>query len=263
MTSVTIIRGMGLMVFLATLAICQPQTTYIPQVVDGGAWQTVLVLSNTTTSGASASLSFHQETSGGATQSWNLAFLEGSTQNVLIPAGSAVFLHTLRTDSVTSQGWADMIASPSVVAYAIFTQRIPGRTDQDGTAPASGSATRFLVPFDNTGGFVTSVGIANLITSSQTISVNIEIENGAISQTSIPDLPAQGHTAFALPQQFPATGGHRGLIEFYVAGGRTGTTGPFSTLALRFNPTGGFTSAPVYAQSGNPVIGVSPPVAKK
>lgn len=41
-------------------------------------------------------------------------------------------------DAATSAGWAQVSASGAgvagVVAYAIFTQRVPGRQDQDGTA---------------------------------------------------------------------------------------------------------------------------------
>ncbi|MBV9505225.1 MAG: hypothetical protein JO323_09510 [Acidobacteriia bacterium] len=33
------------------------------------------------------------------------------------------------------------------------------------------------------------------------------------------------------------------------------TNGSLATLALRFNPTGGFTTAPVYPQNGAPIIG--------
>jgi hypothetical protein len=38
-------------------------------------------------------------------------------------------------------------------------------------------------------------------------------------------------------------------LELYSA------SGSFAALALRFNPTGGFTAAPVYAESGPPIIG--------
>jgi hypothetical protein len=64
-------------------------------------------------------------------------------------------------------------------------------------------------------------------------------------------LPAQGQMAFALSQQFAATNQQSGLLEFYSAGGS------IAILALRFNPTGAFTAAPVYSESGPPIIGAS------
>jgi len=257
MLSTAAVRYLFPAVLLAGVAFGQPQTTIVPQIADGGGWQTTLVLTNTTTGSGSASFTFHQETAGGATQGWNLSFMEGAIQNVQVAGGATAFLHTVGTSSVTSVGWAQIIASPGIVTYAIFTQRIPGHTDQDGTAPGEAATQRILVPFDNTAGSVTSVAIANP-GASATISVNIEIETGAVSQSSI-SLPAQGHTAFALAEQLPATGGHRGLAEFYVPIALRQLAGSLSMIALRFNPTGGFTTAPVYAQSGSPIIGVTPP----
>jgi hypothetical protein len=245
------------------VAFCQPQSVIIPQVADGGGWQTTLVLTSTTTGGGSATLSFYQETSGGATQSWNLSFLESTSQNVQVAGGDTVFLHTPGTGATTSVGWGQMIVSPGIMAYAIFTQRIPGQADQDGTASGESAMERFLVPFDNTSGFVTGVAIANPTAGSITISVNVITETGAVSQASI-SLPPQGHAAFALSDRVPTTAGHRGLAEFYIPGaGTRSATGTLSMLALRFNPTGAFTTAPVYAQTGSPIVGVKPPVGTR
>ena len=65
---------------------------------------------------------------------------------------------------------------------------------------------------------------------------------------ALPTLPAFGHAAFVLPQQFAGLNGQTGLAEFYSA------TGSFSIIALRFNSTLSSTAAPVYFQSGPPVI---------
>ena len=160
--------------------------------------------------------------------------------------------------SATSVGWGEVIASgpgvAGVVAYAIFTQRIPARQDQDGTAAAAAGSARFLVPFDNSGGFITAVAVANP-SSTGSINVNIQLDSGAISHGSL-TLPDQGHAAFVLPDQFPETAGQRGLAEFYVTGAVRGTPS-LSMLALRFNASGAFTTAPVYGQSGTPIIGVT------
>jgi hypothetical protein len=251
-------RYVLLTVFVAGLSFGQPQTMIIPHIADGGGWQTTLVLTNTTTTAGSASPTFYQEMTAGATQSWNLALMEAATQNVQVPAGGTVFLHTPGTGAATSVGWAQFTVSPGIVGYAIFTQRIPDRPDQDGTAPGGASAERILVPFDNTGGFLTSVALVNPTGQVEPVSVNIQLETGEVSQTSI-SLPAQGHTAFALSTQIPATAGHRGLAEFYSTTTRGIIGSSLSMLALRFNPTGAFTTSPVYGQSGAPVVGVKPP----
>ena len=236
--------------FLFALSPGQAQTSIIPQIADGGDWQTTLVLANTGASPASASLSFFQETSGGATESWNLSFLEaGSTQNLTLPAAGTLFLHTLGTASTTNVGWAQLQASSAVVAYAIFTLRVAGRQDQDGTAPAETAASRILVPFDNTAGFVSSIAIVNPTAASESIAVGIQTAAGAVSHPASLTLPAQGHTSFELFQQFSATTGQSGLLELYSA------TGSLSAIALRFNPTFAFTTAPVFPETGSPIIG--------
>ena len=235
-------------VFAFAMAVGHAQTSVIPQVADGGAWQTTLVLTNTTASATLASLSFFQETSGGATENWDLPLLEvESTQNLPLPAAGTLFLHTPGTAGVTSVGWAQVQASVGVVAYAIFTQRVPGRQNQDGTAPAAVGASGILVPIDNTDGFVTSIAVANPTSSSESISVGLQPNSGASSQLSSIMLPAQGHMAFSVPQQFSTTIGQKGLLELYSA------SGSLSALALRFNPTGAFTAAPVYPEN-SPII---------
>jgi hypothetical protein len=234
----------------SSASLAYAQSLVIPQIADGGGWQTTLVITNTTAASATASLNFYQETGGGATQYWNPPLLEPSNpQNLSLPGAGTIFLHTPGTAPVTSQGWAQFQASSGVVCYAIFTQRVPGRQDQDGTAPAVASSIRILVPFDNTTGFVTSLAIVNPTFTSESVAVSIQTTSGAISQGSISALPAQGHLAFAMPQQFPVTTGQRGLAEFYSS------TGSIAIIALRFNPTGALTTAPVYSQAGPPIIG--------
>jgi hypothetical protein len=256
--SKTTLRFVFLILLLAGLAFAQPQTVLIPQIADGGGWQTTLVLTNSTINAGSATLAFYQETSGGATQNWNLPFVEAIGQNVPVPAATTLFFHTQGTNLATSTGWAQLIVSPGIAAYAIFTLRASGRADQDGTAPGGSSAQGILVPFDNANGSVTGLALTNPSTVSETISINIKTDTGAISQATL-SLPAQGHLAFALPDRLPATAGHSGLAEFYMPP-RTG--GGISAIALRFNATGAFTSAPVYASGGTAIIGVIPGGAK-
>lgn len=241
----------ALLCFLSCLPVSgqSSQTLLIPQVVDGGGWQTTFVLTNRTANPASVSLSFRIDTTAGATQVWTPPFLEvSSTTGLSLSGGSTMYLHTPGTAAVLSQGWAVVNADAGIVAYAIFTIRNPGHQDQDGTAIAAASTTRILVPFDNSSGLVTSVGVVNPTGTSQSISVNFRTANGTVSLGSLPSIPPNGHMAFTLPQQFPAIAMQSGLIEFYS------TSGSFSVLALRFNPTGGFTAAPVYFETGSPII---------
>jgi hypothetical protein len=219
--------------------------------VDGGGWQTTLVLANTTASAATASVTFYQETGagGGVTEPWSATFLEGSsTQNLSLAAGATLFLHTPGTSPTLTQGWGEAIASDGVQIYAVFRTTPGGQ----GTAPAVAIANHVLVPYDNTAGNVTSMAVANPTASSETVSVSFQSAGGAISQASL-SIPANGHQAFTFPTQFPGTANGHGLAEFYAA------NGGFSLIGLLFDPVG-FSTAPAYTESGPVVIGAPDPL---
>jgi hypothetical protein len=225
------------------------QPLIVSQVVDGDVWQTTMVLTNTTAATAVASLSFFQETTGNATIPWNLTFLEmSSVSAVSLAPGETLLLHTPDTATALSIGWGQVIATPGVVAYAIFTKRPVGLPAQVGTSPAIADATRILVPFDNTLNNVASMALVNDTSSAETITVNLRTTGGTVTQSTLANIPAQGHIAFTFPTQFPATAGQSGLAEFFTS------SGTFSALALNFNPAGSLTTAPVYNQSGPPII---------
>jgi hypothetical protein len=146
------------------------QALIISQVVDGEVWQTTIVVTNTTAATANASLSFFVETSGNATQPWNLPFLEvASTQSMALAPAETLLLHTPGTAAVLSQGWGQLLADPGVVAYAIFTKRPPGSSVQVGTSPAKASVSSILEPFDNTSGNVAAMALANTSSAPETI----------------------------------------------------------------------------------------------
>jgi len=225
------------------------QAQIIAQIVDGEVWQTTIVLTNTTAAPANASLSFFQEMAGYATQPWDLTFAEvASTASIPIPAGASLFLHTPGIAPTLTVGWGMVTAGPGVVAYAIFTKRPQGLPAQVGTSPAIPSSSRIVVPFDNTSGNVAAMAIVNASGAPETVSVNIRTTAGAVSQATLPTIPAQGHAAFTFPSQFPGSATQSGLAEFYVA------SGTFSILSLSFNPAGSLTTAPVYNGSGPPII---------
>ena len=82
--------------FLAPL--CQAQTAIIPQVADGGGWQTTLVFSNSTGTTVAASVACYQESSASATVSWTPPFLESVTlSSISLSGGGTLFLHTSGT----------------------------------------------------------------------------------------------------------------------------------------------------------------------
>jgi hypothetical protein len=234
-----------ILTLLSAATLCA-QIQVIPQVADGGGWKSTVVLVNTTATETTALLTFFKDTTAGATESWAPPFLEGSSTSINIPAGSAVFLHTSGSAAAVSQGWGQLVAGSGVVAYVIYTFTTGGRA-QDATAPAVSASTRILVPFDNTNQLVTALAVVNPNAGSLSISVNFNTSSG-VSTAALPTIPAQGQMAFLMPSQFSGTTGKSGLAEFYA------TSGSFAIIALRANPTGGFTSAPVFPENGAPII---------
>ncbi|HEV3333128.1 MAG TPA: hypothetical protein VG096_19210 [Bryobacteraceae bacterium] len=248
-TSGSISRCFFLFVLSVAFSLGHAQTLDIPQVVDGGAWQTTIALTNTSASQTVVSLTFFQNTTGGATASWNLAFRENvQLQSLILPGGSTLFLHTPDTAASPTVGWGQVLeldGSGVVVAYATFTQLAAG-TLGVGTALASVAVSRILVPFDNTNGAATSMAVVNPGSSSETINVGIRIGSTA-SQPAAITLPPNGHVSFDFSTQFSATANQSGLAEFYSP------NGTFAILALRFQ-SGALTTAPVFSQTGPPII---------
>jgi hypothetical protein len=229
------------------------QTLIIPDLADGGGWSSVIVLTNTSTVSANASLTFNSDTTGGATQPWNPPFLEvGSTSGLVLVAGSTLYLHTPGTAATITQGWAQLNADAGIVAYAIFTFSQPGHQNEDATSPAVGASTRILMPYHDASGFVTDFAIVNPTGSPASVGVGFRTTDGLVATDVLPVIPAMGHLTFVLSKQFPEIAGHRGLAEFT-------STGNISALSLRENPTLTDASAPLYFESGPPLI-TAPPV---
>ncbi len=225
------------------------QGLILPQIADGGGWQTAIALTNTNSNPASASLTFYIDSGGGATQNWPLSLLEvGSTQGMSIPAGATMLLHTAGAASSATTGWGELDADAGVVGYAVLTQSVAGQPNLDQEVPAAAAGSRALVPFDNTNGTSTSVTLVNTSSSGQTISVAYRTADGTLTQDSVSNVPPQGHLTFPLSQQFPALNGQSGLAEFYNANGN------FSLVAQRTDSTGAAAASPVYAQTGSPIL---------
>src|SRR6266851_4004251 len=136
-------------------------------------------------------------------------------RGLILNGGSTMFLHTRGTATVLAQGWAELNADAGVIAHVVFTNRIAGLKDQDGTAPAVAATNRILVPYDDASGFATAIAVVNPTATAQNLTVGFRTTSGGVAFGSLPSVPPQGHMAFVLAQQFPVIAGHSGLAEFY------------------------------------------------
>ena len=216
-------------------------TRSLSQLVDGGGWKTTFVLANMDTAPAAFTLRFWQDNGTPFPLQFEGVIGDASeTFATTIPVGGSVTLFTRGVDPKTSQGWAELSTTNKIGGLAVFRQAVPGSPDQEAAVPLTTSGSRFVLPFDNTQSFVTSMALVNSNgTNPASVSVIIRDETGLQIGVDSITVGPRGHTAFALPAQFPIVTSRRGIIEFSASGGN------LSGLGLRFNPTGAFTSVPI------------------
>ncbi len=133
---------------------------------------------------------------------------------------------------------ADANADPvdsKLAGIAVFRQRVAGRQDSEAVVPMELPDTQGSVMFNNRQGYETGVAVMNASSSTDTVSVTLRDDSGAvIAQDSIPLGPMQ-KMVFALTARYPATAGKFGSIDFQGSA--------VLPLGLWFNPGGSFTSA--------------------
>jgi hypothetical protein len=229
-------------------------TGYLPQIADGQGWKTSITLVNIDkTNPAIFDLRFWP---GQDTPPTLPLQLEGRsltnftlTGVQIAPAGSVILETPGSAGGPLWQGWAEVTApSGSISGLATFRKLILGNQYAEGSvAIMSGTATRLLLPFDNTQSFVTSVALANTSATTQDgIIVTLRDESGRslgnVSDRTGITLGVHAHAAFGSPIQLQSTNNLRGVLDFKSSAGR------LVGLGLRFNPRLAFTSLPVLRQ---------------
>lgn len=211
----------------------------IPQLVDGAGWQTTMSFVNLDSKALRFQVYFFDDA--GRELSITLPGLGASTGvAITLPVNETITIQTPGTKSGLSQGFA-YIERDDVLdvlgGICIFRQRVSGRPDLEAVVPiVSEFDTRFVLLYDNTGGFATSMAIANPSFDTIKVTATIRDEDANVLGTGQLSLGAFMHEAFALSTRWPATAGRRGVIEFRSTGWGA------SVLGLRFNPGGAFTS---------------------
>ena len=208
-------------------------------------WKTSFVLVNTGGSVAQAHLSFFNDDGDplilplSSPQSSSFASTTAASVNHALSAGATLILESTGPEASPLQmGSAQLTSDGSVSGFAIFRYEPTG---QEAVVPMeSRSASSYLLPFDNTGGTATGVAVSNRALQAASVPVVIRDDSGAQIGNGAISLAANGHSAFVLEGQFPATSGKRGTLEFTVpANGQIGVVG------IRTPPANTFTTLPV------------------
>ena len=137
-------------------------------------------------------------------------------------------------------GWSELIYNNSTSlnqlgGHAIFRSHIAGRPDFEAVVPlGSYNDPVFFIPYDNSGGYVTSMALLNPDFSTKTTAYLDFADNQGnliMDEQSI-DLEAGQQVAFALTDKYPDLAGKVGVL--YVSC----DTSYLSALGFRFNPGG-------------------------
>ncbi len=212
-------------------------------------WTTTFTLVNKSSVPAEAKLNFFGDPDGvlplNLTSPTGLAFVPSAVLDQTFNANGLVTVLTGGPQIPPVQvGSAQLSANGAVDGFAIFHHIV---TQQETVVPLeTRNAGSYLLAFDNTGGAVLGVAVANVAAQDASIFVVIRDDSGKQIATNSVAVSADGHTSFVLPTQFPITANLRGTIEFETPSG-----GRISVLGMRFAPpNNALTTIPALANVG-------------
>jgi hypothetical protein len=220
------------------------------QVASAGFWTTTFTLVNNGSTPAQIHMNFFDDN--GNPLPLPLIFPQTSpapaapatTLDRTLNPGAMLIVQTTGPNAQAVQtGWAQLLSSGNVGAFAVFGQTIGGPAQEAVVPLETRTPGSFVIPFDTTGGYATGVALANGSTTAATIPVIIRDDNGNVLQSTTVGLAAQGHTSFDLGTRFPITAQRRGTLEFQTPAG-----GQIRVLGLRFPPGPAFSTIPALAK---------------
>jgi hypothetical protein len=216
----------------------------IAHVTSGGGWKSTITLINTGSASEEAVVSFYDDNGnplslpvtypqapglGGAPTPALASVLDRT-----VGPGAELLIETAGPDDQPTQaGWALVQASGSLTGYSLFRWGTAPHQQEAVTALENRTPASFLLSFDQTGGYVLGIAVANASTPAANVTATLYDDTGvSIGGTTLP-LPAMGHTAFMLTDKFPAAAGRRGTLVLTPPAGAQ-----ISTVAFRANNEG-------------------------
>ena len=191
----------------------------------------------------------HPSASGPANGPLSGPLLASTFDRTLVANASLIFDTAGPQSPPVLLGSARLAATGAMDGFAIFHQI---QTGQEAVVPLeTRNASSYLLAFDNTGGSVLGVAVANLSAQDINIPVVIRDDTGTVISALGANILVRGNdqTSFVLSdsaQGFQATAGKRGTIEFDTPAGAR-----ISVLGLRFTPpNNALTTIPALANVG-------------
>ena len=218
----------------------------LAHLTSGGGWETSFAVVNLGPASTSMSLNFFGDS--GSPLNLPITYPQSSAApanvqsvNQTLGSNAMLLLDTNPPDSVPlSEGWANLTSGGDVNAYEIFHY---GPSGQEAVVPLQAPlGGTYLMIYDNTSlvnALGTGVAIANGVNQAASVPFVVNDDAGTLIASGSVSVPALGHTAFTLADQYPATAGKRGTLQFIRP-----PQGQISVLGIRSNGNS-FTTIPV------------------
>jgi hypothetical protein len=219
-------------------------TKRVAHIADGRGWKTGIVIANLDSVPASVTIRFNRSTitptaTTLALEDPGLVGLVYTTARP-IPVNGSLWISTQGTSSNLWQGSATITSTAQIDGSAIFRYQLSSSADSEGAVPfSSPGGTRFLLPFNNTNSFVTSMAMVSPDAQPASVTAVFRNSEGGVIQPNSNTLPLTGHTAFGLTDAAPFGVSGSGVADFSTSG--TELLG----IGLLFNPKNSFTSVPI------------------
>lgn len=211
----------------------------------GGGWESTITLNNVFESGIGYTIRFRGVNGQPAQVTFRTPdgriTLADTIQGQLADDSTATYV--LVDAGPLQTGWAvlEYDGESRIGGILTFRQRVSGRPDfESSVILVRDDETRAYLPFDNSGGYATTLAITNPSASENTdLQLRFWDPSGSEIITRTISLSAGTTVSFSLPGQYPELAGKAGQLRIQGSGGH------LSTLALRFNPSGAFSTVPV------------------
>jgi len=234
----------GIVATQPAFSVGMSRTGALSHIAAGGGWTTVITLANPSATQTQVLVNLFADDGSPLNLSLTTT-IQGVSQTVTgqsvsesLNPNSTLQISMGGVAGSTVVGSAEVYSTGPVTGYAIFRQTPQSGAPSEGTVPLQApTAYSLTLPYDNTAGFIMGVALANLSPTTSLVNVQMMDANGVSLGSQTLTMAPNGHTAFVLPTEFPATNGKLGILQF------TGT-GNLSGLGLRFSPFGTFTSVP-------------------
>jgi len=227
------------------------RTGVLGHIAAGGTWTTKVYLTNISSSAVALNLVLHDDNGNpltlpmNVTQQGSAQLINSQTLSAVMNPNTSIVIDTGALLANLATGWIDVLSSGtpgSLAGFAVF-RTASGTSASEGTTQLQTTfESKMDLQFDNTGGFNTSVAVANLSPSPVNVTATVfDIGGNQIGTYTLPQpLAGYGHTAFVMPSQFAVTANQQGIVQFSSPGGSLAGVGLRASTT-----TGTFTSVPV------------------